>query len=195
MSTLVVLLLLPALALGHSCTSFTVNSTTEREDFLAMDTSFVPQSIKDVVSADTEMDQSFTGFYDCHNMAGDYEVGVAYICDESETCSCTALYQFEECSSCTVCGEIGKLESFSADCSNVKIGYTDNCTVECGYETTGCFVEEDAEETAATADNSTATTEVPSTSDATTTNDASSSFMPRMASSLILLIGTLVVFA
>ena len=70
--------------------------------------------------------------------AGDFEVGVAFICDEDEECSCTALYQFEECNSCEICGEVGDVNGFTADCSNVE-GYTNECVVECGYMTEGCF--------------------------------------------------------
>lgn len=72
------------------------------------------------------------------NSKGEYEVGVAYICGENFDCSCTALYQSQECSFCVICGALGEITSFSGDCQNVA-GYTNNCMVDCGFEPQGCF--------------------------------------------------------
>jgi hypothetical protein len=97
---------------------------------------------------------SVTGVYDCHEEDGKNEVGVAAVCEPGEDgdCTCVALYNFQECQSCSLndCidddDEIAAStrknitnKSFTADCSNVKGGLTDNCQVKCKFETSGCL--------------------------------------------------------
>lgn len=70
---------------------------------------------------------------------GTDEVGVAYLCDPAtNTCGCTALYDFKECASCSVCDSpIDNVFTYEADCSNV-MGATDRCQVGCGFDTANC---------------------------------------------------------
>ena len=83
-----------------------------------------------------------TGVFDCHEEEGGYEIGVTAACTSNGVCTCTALYNFNECQSCTLnCNaDIANLDksSFSADCSNVKSDISETCSVACGT-TFDCF--------------------------------------------------------
>ncbi len=112
----------------------------------------VPEPIKDFVGESNS--STIYGIYDCHDSIDEYEVGVsAAVIDDGITVegstggvsTCTALYNFEECQSCTLdCGaDLANLDinSFKADCSNVVLEnpVEGACMVDCGYQTSGCF--------------------------------------------------------
>ena len=67
------LLLLPASVFAHECPAFVLDSEDARDEVLGIDTNFFPQSIKDIIEDDPE--ETFTGNYDCHNVAGMYWIG------------------------------------------------------------------------------------------------------------------------
>jgi len=140
-------LLLPTQIASHGCPAFIVT-----EDQTILDTGFVPSSFRTFVEQHSNKTSVFTGVYDCHLDQEGYEVAVSAICqgsviikdgaDGDDQCICQALYQFQECNSCTICSAGGQLslESFTADCSNVLV--EKNCTVQCGFVTNDCYPED-----------------------------------------------------
>mmetsp|Transcript_208 Transcript_208/g.321 ORF Transcript_208/g.321 Transcript_208/m.321 type:complete len:151 (-) Transcript_208:262-714(-) len=106
----------------------------------------VPDPVKDFVTfvMGSEEQHIPFGVYDCHDGNGDYEVGYSAACIDNGTCMCIALYNFMECRSCELScdADINNLDinSFKADCSNVKTDISQSCTVECDYNTFSCFV-------------------------------------------------------
>jgi hypothetical protein len=135
-------ILLPALVRSHGCPSFNLTDAETRNELLQYGDRTVPASIKDWINAYSN-DTVITGVYDCHEDVGGYEIGVTAACTSDGNCTCTALYNFNECQSCELnCNDdIANLDegSFSADCSNVKSDISETCSVECGYTTTDCF--------------------------------------------------------
>ena len=128
---------------GHGCSFFRLTDQISRNTFL--ESEFVPQPVKDFVTSMNPAKIPF-GVYDCHEGNGDYEVGYSAACIDDGTCMCTALYNFMECRSCSLsCGaDIMKLDinSFEADCSNVKTDISESCTVGCNYTTYSCFADD-----------------------------------------------------
>ena len=142
-SLFLILLLAPSRVVGHGCPAFSV-----AEDQTILDTDLVPPSFKTFVEQLANTTQVFTGVYDCHEDRDGYEVAVSAICQGTsikaggdEQCICQALYQFQECRSCSICSLNGELNltTFSADCSNVVAGEYTNCMVQCGFNTLGCY--------------------------------------------------------
>ncbi|KAL7568271.1 hypothetical protein ACA910_022611 [Epithemia clementina (nom. ined.)] len=126
---------------GHGCSFFRLADDDLRARFQSNDQ--VPDKIKEFVNGLGTSAIPF-GVYDCHNGTEDYEVGYSAACVGNGTCLCTALYNFQECQSCSLsCGaDINFLDigDFQADCTNVKTPISSTCSVDCNYTTYDCFV-------------------------------------------------------
>jgi hypothetical protein len=141
MLALVSLLSLAVLVHGHGCPKFSFAKNDNSNSILR--TNFLPPSFSDFIDDSPEDNENFNGVYDCHIEKGDAEVAVNAICNGTD-CMCQALFQFQECHSCTLCvqedGELN-IETFSADCTSMDDSYS-TCTVGCGFETDGCYPDE-----------------------------------------------------
>lgn len=140
LTQVVLCLSLLALAFGHGCPPFKIGDIDDRDFFLGND--MVPDAFKNWIRTQP-VDAEVVGVYDCHQAVNDNEVGVSAACTSDGECFCTALYNFQECRSCSLaCGastdSLNK-DSFQADCSNVKSEISQTCTIDCGYTTYDCF--------------------------------------------------------
>lgn len=139
---------------GHGCSFFRLADKESTDRFMSLSDDLVPNPVKDFATFVMGTDNPSVpfGVYDCHEGKGEYEVGYSAACIDNGTCMCTALYNFMECRSCELAcdADINNLDinSFQADCSNVKTDISQTCTVECGYTTYSCF-EDDPEKSSA----------------------------------------------
>jgi hypothetical protein len=141
MLAFVSLLSLAVLIQGHGCPKFSFAKNDNSNSILR--TNFLPASFSDFIDDSLDDSGNFEGVYDCHIEKGDAEVAVNAICNATD-CMCQALFQFQECHSCTLCvqedGELN-IETFSADCTSIDDSYS-TCTIGCGFETDGCYPDE-----------------------------------------------------
>jgi hypothetical protein len=164
MKVLLLLSSLPLVVHGHGCPAFNLVDNTIRDEILGLEDKFFPPSLKTIIEKypivnGTNTTDTVTGVYDCHEEDGKNEVGVAAVCEPGEDgeCTCVALYNFQECKSCSLddCydddDEIAAStrknitnKSFTADCSNVKGGLTEDCQVGCKFDTKGCLAPSNA---------------------------------------------------
>jgi hypothetical protein len=202
---------------GHGCPAFDLVDNAVRDKILNLEDKFFPPSLKTIIDKypivnGTTTTSTVTGVYDCHEEDGKNEVGVAAVCEPGENgeCTCVALYNFQECQSCSLddCidddDEISARKnitnkSFKADCSNVKGGLTENCQVGCKFETSGCLAPANATTTNVTTPPKDGDGKAPGTPAVTTASAAAAALttannMRRLALSLVVVVvGTAVV--
>mmetsp|Transcript_8021 Transcript_8021/g.11608 ORF Transcript_8021/g.11608 Transcript_8021/m.11608 type:complete len:177 (-) Transcript_8021:788-1318(-) len=138
--------LLPSFVVSHYCPRFTYSKALQGQQLPIL----APTSFKGFISESAATD--FVGVSDCHENYGESEVAMSAICEtetiaftrSDDSCMCQALFQFQGCSSCTLCQRTDEngfnIGSFSADCGGIDEKYPD-CRIECGFKTSGCFPE------------------------------------------------------
>jgi hypothetical protein len=151
-------LIVAVLPTVHSsgCPAFNISDSVSRDKYLSKKDKFFPAALKEIVNKYEDNNTIFTGIYDCHTEDEGNEIGMAAICEPgSGNCTCVAQYNFNVCNSCELeCGTSGtdiNIESYTADCSNVMGGLTNECTVECGFVTSGCLASDLSSTSAAVA--------------------------------------------